>query len=86
MNCTIFLNKTNNNLNNNLFVGKAACPLVWKFLERWPCPQSAAKADPKEIAQLMYPLGLQEIRAKRIIKMSGKKSRIHISILFVFSE
>jgi len=60
---TIFLNKTS---------GKAACPLVWKFLERWPCPQSAAKADPKEIAQLMYPLGLQEIRAKRIIKMSGE--------------
>jgi len=59
---TIFLNKTN---------GKAACPLVWKFLERWPSPESASRADPSEIAQLMNPLGLHETRARRIIKMSS---------------
>jgi len=59
---TIFLNKT---------TGKAACPLVWKFLERWPSPESASRADPNEIAQLMNPLGLHETRARRIIKMSS---------------
>lgn len=52
--------------------GKAACPLVWKFLERWPSPESASRADPSEIAQLMNPLGLHETRARRIIKMSSK--------------
>ena len=51
--------------------GKAACPLVWKFLERWPSPESASRADPNEIAQLMNPLGLHETRARRIIKMSS---------------
>ena len=52
--------------------GKAACPLVWKFLECWPNAESARRADPNDIAQLMRPLGLHETRARRIIKMSSK--------------
>ena len=59
---TIFLNKTN---------GKVATPLIWKFLERWPSAEVTRHVDWMEIAQLMMPLGLHEIRAKRIVQMSG---------------
>ncbi|EFX70091.1 hypothetical protein DAPPUDRAFT_35863, partial [Daphnia pulex] len=58
---TIFLNKTN---------GKAATPLIWEFLKRWTTAEVARQADWKEIADLMNPLGLHELRAKRIVRMS----------------
>lgn len=38
---TIFLNKT---------TGKVAIPVLWKFFELWPDPQSTMQADRKEIA------------------------------------
>ncbi|XP_032787049.2 methyl-CpG-binding domain protein 4 isoform X2 [Daphnia magna] len=58
---TIFLNKTK---------GKMAVPLIWEFLKRWKSPEIARQADVMEIAQLMNPLGLHKLRAKRIIRMS----------------
>lgn len=66
---TIFLNKTS---------GKAATPLVWKFFERWPDAHAAKRADPHHIAALMQPLGLHQLRATRIIRMSSTSS-IHQS-------
>ncbi|KAK3103518.1 hypothetical protein FSP39_019827 [Pinctada imbricata] len=58
---TIFLNRT---------TGKAAIPLLWKFLNRWPNADKARKADWRDIAKLLNPLGLHEKRAKIIIRFS----------------
>jgi methyl-CpG-binding domain protein 4 len=58
---TIFLNKTR---------GTIACPLVWKFFEMWPDPESAYEADQHDIADFMRPLGLHNRRAEQIIKFS----------------
>ncbi|KAF0392007.1 DNA glycosylase [Gigaspora margarita] len=58
---TMFLNRTR---------GCQALPLLWKFLDEYPTPQIAIKADANKLADLLRPLGLQNIRAERIIKFS----------------
>ncbi|XP_020388176.1 methyl-CpG-binding domain protein 4 [Rhincodon typus] len=60
---TILLNKTS---------GKKAIPVLWDFLERYPSAEVARVADWKEIAALLKPLGLYELRAKAIIKFSDE--------------
>ncbi|XP_039627488.1 methyl-CpG-binding domain protein 4 [Polypterus senegalus] len=60
---TIFLNRTS---------GKMAIPVLWQFLERYPSPEVARRADWKEIAELLKPLGLNELRAKTIVKFSDE--------------
>uniref|UniRef100_A0A8C8SQ27 Methyl-CpG-binding domain protein 4 n=1 Tax=Pelusios castaneus TaxID=367368 RepID=A0A8C8SQ27_9SAUR len=60
---TIFLNKTS---------GKMAIPALWEFLEKYPSPDVARTSDWKEMADLLKPLGLYEIRAKTIIKFSDE--------------
>lgn len=58
---TIFLNRT---------TGKCAIPLLWEFLDLYPTPEIARKADWREMSKLIQPLGLSEKRAKIIIRFS----------------
>ncbi|KAM3914289.1 methyl-CpG-binding domain protein 4 [Leptodactylus fuscus] len=60
---TIFLNKTS---------GKMAIPVLWSFLEKYPTPEVARAADWKEMAELLQPLGLYELRAKTIVRFSDE--------------
>ena len=52
-------------------LGKSA---LWSFLEKWPSPQAAIKADGKEIADVLAPLGQQHKKTKVIKKFSGECS------------
>ena len=56
---TIFLNKTNN---------KVSLPILWQFFEVWPSAEAASKADPSQVAKLLQPMGLHNLRAKTIIR------------------
>ncbi|KAM5147889.1 methyl-CpG-binding domain protein 4 isoform 2-T2 [Mantella aurantiaca] len=58
---TIFLNKTS---------GKMAIPVLWSFLERYPRAEVARVADWKDMAEILQPLGLYELRAKTIVRFS----------------
>jgi len=58
---TIFLNKTNN---------KVSFPILSKFFSLWPSPKAASLADPDQVAQLLQPMGLHNLRAKTLIKFS----------------
>uniref|UniRef100_A0A8C4T3T8 Methyl-CpG binding domain 4, DNA glycosylase n=2 Tax=Erpetoichthys calabaricus TaxID=27687 RepID=A0A8C4T3T8_ERPCA len=49
-----------------------AIPVLWQFLEHYPSPEMARRADWKEIAELLKPLGLNELRAKTIVKFSDE--------------
>ncbi|XP_061187716.1 uncharacterized protein LOC133195790 [Saccostrea echinata] len=60
---TIFLNRT---------TGRAAIPILWKFLNRWPNPDAARRGDWQSMARLLTPLGLHEKRAKIIIRFSDE--------------
>ncbi|XP_043934412.1 methyl-CpG-binding domain protein 4 [Protopterus annectens] len=60
---TIFLNRTS---------GKKAIPVLWEFLERYPSPEVTRAANWKDIAALLQPLGLYELRAKAIIRFSDE--------------
>ncbi|KAM6126454.1 LOW QUALITY PROTEIN: methyl-CpG-binding domain protein 4 [Phoenicopterus ruber ruber] len=59
---TIFLNKTS---------GKMAIPVLWEFLRKYPSPEVTRAADWKEMAELLRPLGLYELR-ETIIKFSDE--------------
>lgn len=54
-----------------VYTGKAAIPILWKFLNRWPNPDTARRGDWQAMARLLAPLGLHEKRAKIIIRFSG---------------
>lgn len=41
-----------------------------EFLERWPTPKSVAKARIVDIEDVVAPLGMKRIRARRIYRMS----------------
>ena len=58
---TIFLNKTNN---------KVSLPILWQFFKLWPTPEAASTADPVQVAQLLQPMGLHNLRAKLIVRFS----------------
>ncbi|KAN0118691.1 DNA glycosylase [Russula decolorans] len=51
--------------------GRCAVPVFWTLIDRWPTPQSLAKADPAELKDHIHPLGLQSIRARRLIALSS---------------
>lgn len=50
--------------------GRAAMPVFWELLRRWPDEHSLAKADVVELTDLLQPIGLHNIRAHRLINMS----------------
>ncbi|XP_040214796.1 methyl-CpG-binding domain protein 4 [Rana temporaria] len=72
---TIFLNKTS---------GKMAIPVLWSFLEKYPGAEVARAADWKDMADMLQPLGLYELRAKTIVRFSeeylAKKWRYPIEL------
>jgi methyl-CpG-binding domain protein 4 len=41
-----------------------------EFLEKWPDADSAAMADVEEIEEIIRPLGMYRVRAKRLKRMS----------------
>ncbi|EIN09422.1 DNA glycosylase [Punctularia strigosozonata HHB-11173 SS5] len=58
---TMLLNKT---------AGRTAIPIFWKILDRWPSPQALSNADVTELTHMIKTLGLQSMRAKRLIQLS----------------
>ena len=46
--------------------------MLWEFFRLYPTPELAVKADPRDLASLLNPLGLHEKRAQIIIKCTGK--------------
>lgn len=58
---TIFLNKT---------TGRQAIPTLWKFLNHWPTPEHACQGDEEEMAEVLFPIGLNYTRAHSIKKFS----------------
>lgn len=56
-----FLNKT---------AGKAAAPIFWRLKELYPTPEDLAQANEEELVDMIYHLGLQTQRAKRLIKIA----------------
>ena len=49
-----------------------AIPVLWQFFEHYPSAEITKDANWKSISELLKPLGLYEIRAKIIIRFSGK--------------
>lgn len=56
-----FLNKT---------AGRAAAPVFWKLKESYPTPEALAGADQGELCDMIWHLGLQTQRSRRLIKMA----------------
>ncbi|CAO1614183.1 unnamed protein product [Parajaminaea phylloscopi] len=54
---TVLLNQT---------TGRAAIPVFYSLLERWPTPSLLAEADLEELTNMLQPIGLHNIRAKRL--------------------
>lgn len=50
--------------------GRAAIPVFWALLARWPTQYSMARADLLELTAMLQPLGLHNVRAKRLITLS----------------
>ena len=46
--------------------------MLWEFFKLYPTPEAAVKADCRELAQLLNPLGLHEKRAQILIRFSGR--------------
>ncbi|XP_073447863.1 methyl-CpG-binding domain protein 4 isoform X4 [Aquarana catesbeiana] len=67
---TIFLNKTS---------GKMAIPVLWSFLKKYPGAEVARMADWKDMADMLQPLGLYELRAKTIKSISQKSGVIRLN-------
>lgn len=65
------------------FSGSAAIPLLWRFLNKWPNPDSARRGDAAAMARLLQPLGLHEKRAHTIIRFSSKLLRILLQYVSV---
>jgi len=57
----IFLNKT---------TAKMAIPLLAQLFERWPTPEVLSEANVEELTKFLYPIGLYNVRAKRLIDFS----------------
>ncbi|KAI0259372.1 DNA glycosylase [Gloeopeniophorella convolvens] len=54
----------------NKTAGRIAVPVFWAVIQRWPTPDSLAHADPAQLENCIRCLGLQSIRAKRLISLS----------------
>jgi endonuclease III len=50
--------------------GKVAMPLCYKLFEKYPTAEDFASADQTEICEMIQPLGLQNARATRMIKLA----------------
>ncbi|CAE6524377.1 unnamed protein product [Rhizoctonia solani] len=59
---TTLLNKTN---------GKAAIPIFWELIRRWPTPTALAQASAPTLTELLRPLGTQSVRTSRLIRLSN---------------
>ena len=68
----------------HFYIGKAAIPILWKFLNRWPNPDAARKGDWQAMARLLTPLGLHEKRAKIIIRFSGNSLYLDLLLLLIW--
>ena len=51
--------------------GALALPVLWKFFELFPDPNSVLTGNPLDIANLMQPLGLNNKRASIICRLSS---------------
>lgn len=56
-----FLNKT---------TGRAAAPIFWQLKEKYESPEALAEADQTELCEMIWHLGLQTQRSKRLIAMA----------------
>ena len=56
-----FLNKT---------TGRAAVPIFWALKERYPTPEALAEAKQEDLHDMIYHLGLQRQRSKKLIKIA----------------
>ncbi|KAJ9475632.1 ENDO3c domain-containing protein [Pseudozyma hubeiensis] len=45
-------------------------PVFWELLKRWPDEHCLARADIVELTDLLQPIGLHNIRAKRLVSMA----------------
>jgi methyl-CpG-binding domain protein 4 len=54
----------------NVSRGVRAKHVLDEVLRRWPTPSALAAADPIEVEAMVFPLGLQKTRAKRLIAIS----------------
>ncbi|KAG8879971.1 hypothetical protein FRB97_001270 [Tulasnella sp. 331] len=55
----------------NQTAGKAAVPRLWQILERYPNPKALSEAAVPDLTDLIACLGLQNVRASRLIQMSA---------------
>lgn len=60
-----------------------AIPTLWQFFERYPSAEVTQGAEWKPMSELMKPLGLYELRAKALIRFSGKRTPLLTSSLHV---
>ncbi|RSH87403.1 hypothetical protein EHS25_003313 [Saitozyma podzolica] len=58
---TSLLNKT---------AGRAAIPIYWELLRRWPNADALSQASVSDLAALLYPLGLFNQRASSLVRFS----------------
>lgn len=54
----------------NLTRRHTAEPIIWKFFEKYSCPDQAMHADFDEVREMLKPIGLSSRRAKTLIRMS----------------
>ncbi|KAH7309401.1 hypothetical protein B0J17DRAFT_606296 [Rhizoctonia solani] len=59
---TTLLNKTS---------GKAALPIFWELIKRWPTPKALAQASAPCLMELLRPIGTQFVRMSRLIRLSN---------------
>jgi len=45
-------------------------PIYQEMLDRWPTPEDLAEVDVDKIAEVIYPLGLQNVRSKRFKRLA----------------
>jgi len=55
----------------NKTAGRVALPVFWTLMARWPTPESLAQANHAELEDYIRCLGLQSIRARRLIALSA---------------
>ncbi|KAF8587269.1 DNA glycosylase [Ramaria rubella] len=55
----------------NKTAGKVSIPVFRELMTRWPTPSAMAEAPFQSLVELLRPLGLQNVRAHRIIKLSA---------------
>lgn len=54
----------------NCTTRRAAEKILPKFFSRWPDPETMSAADPREVEEMIAPLGFKSVRTKRILSLS----------------